>query len=278
VVTLYVNGENKATSAGIVGIGSVDNGQAFAIGDRNDTGYHAYFDGVIDELRMYGRALSVAEITQLYGQGLGNTAFGPNPADGATGVNPDTFLSWSPGNEAATHDVYFGTNETDVNDADTSSPQYMGKQVVDTWDPCGLESETTYYWRIDEVNGPNTWKGDVWGFTTWLDLISHWKLDEGSGSTTYDSVGDNDGTIYGATWTSGQIEGALSFDGVDDYVDIGDKASLDFGMDDFTLSAWIKTSMSAGGTIINKRAKGYYAGYDLYIQDGKIFARIADGS
>ncbi len=43
--------------------------------------------------------------------------------------------------------------------------------------------------------------------------ISHWRFDEGIETTAYDSVGDNDGTIYGATWTTGIVNGALSFDG-----------------------------------------------------------------
>jgi hypothetical protein len=53
-------------------------------------------------------------------------------------------------------------------------------------------------------------------------LVGWWTFDEGSGTTAYDSAGSNDGTIYGAQWTSGQIGGALSFDGVDDYVDLSD--------------------------------------------------------
>jgi hypothetical protein len=62
--------------------------------------------------------------------------------------------------------VYFGTDYNDVNDADTNSPEYKGDFDVNTYDPCGLEIMTTYYWRIDEVNEPNLWKGDVWGFRT----------------------------------------------------------------------------------------------------------------
>ncbi len=53
-------------------------------------------------------------------------------------------------------------------------------------------------------------------------LVAHWTFDEGSGTTAYDSAGSNDGTIYGAQWTSGQIGGALSFDGYGDYVDLSD--------------------------------------------------------
>jgi predicted outer membrane repeat protein len=75
-------------------------------------------------------------------------------------------------------------------------------------------------------------------------LISHWAFDEGSGSTAYDSFGDNDGNLMGApNWTTGQVDGALSFDGVDDYVEVPDAPSLD-GMDALTITAWIKTDSS----------------------------------
>ncbi|MHC4158980.1 MAG: hypothetical protein ACYSSO_07855, partial [Planctomycetota bacterium] len=69
-------------------------------------------------------------------------------------------------------------------------------------------------------------------------LIAHWKFDEGSGSTAYDSAGDNDGTLVnGPVWTTGQIGGALSFDGVDDYVNI---SSFSMPQDSFTIQMWIK--------------------------------------
>jgi hypothetical protein len=52
-------------------------------------------------------------------------------------------------------------------------------------------------------------------------LIAHWTFDEGSGTTAYDSVGDNHGTLIGdPTWTSGIIGGALSFDGDGDYINV----------------------------------------------------------
>jgi hypothetical protein len=107
--------------------------------------------------------------------------------------------------------VYLGTNFDDVNDAIPGSGEYMGNYDVNTFDPCGLDLDTTYYWRIDEISLFGTAKGNIWSFTTWgefdpnLDLVSWWKFDEGSGTTAYDSAGDNDGTIYGATWTTGQI-------------------------------------------------------------------------
>ncbi len=57
-------------------------------------------------------------------------------------------------------------------------------------------------------------------------MVSYWRFDEGEGITAFDSVGDNDGTIYGPTWTTGFVNSALSFDGVDDYVNVGNDTTL----------------------------------------------------
>jgi len=61
---------------------------------------------------------------------------------------------------------------------------YKGRRSVSSYNPGSLKHQTTYYWRIDEVNDPCTWKGNVWEFTTSYDtelnLIAHWKMDDGS--------------------------------------------------------------------------------------------------
>lgn len=53
--------------------------------------------------------------------------------------------------------------------------------------------------------------GSVWAFED-SNLISHWKFDEGEGDIAYDSAGTNDGTIYGAQWTTGQIDDVRIYD------------------------------------------------------------------
>ncbi|MHC4259891.1 MAG: LamG-like jellyroll fold domain-containing protein, partial [Planctomycetota bacterium] len=74
-------------------------------------------------------------------------------------------------------------------------------------------------------------------------LISLWRFDEGEGTIAHDSVGGNHGTVYDANWTTGIIEGALSFDGVGDYVDVGNDNSLKPPLP-VTLSTWINLSSS----------------------------------
>jgi hypothetical protein len=46
---------------------------------------------------------------------------------------------------------------------------YKGQQTTNTYDPCGLEFGTTYFWRVDEFNEPNIWPGEVWDFTVGID-------------------------------------------------------------------------------------------------------------
>jgi len=96
---------------------------------------------------------------------------GPSPANGAMGVKPTVVLGWDAGAVAASHDVYFGADADAVKNATTASPEYKGPKALgdESYDPGKLSLTTTYYWRIDEVNGVNPdspWIGNVWSFET----------------------------------------------------------------------------------------------------------------
>jgi hypothetical protein len=93
-----------------------------------------------------------------------------SPGDEATDVPRDTILNWSPGLYAATHNVYFGTDFDDVNEAGADSDLLVSPgQTGAIYDPPDLlDWGRTYYWRIDEVNAPATpgiYKGKTWSFT-----------------------------------------------------------------------------------------------------------------
>ena len=97
----------------------------------------------------------------------------PDPADGAADVPRDVVLSWTPGEFADLHDVYFGTSLDDVNNVTVTvdlTGVYRGR-LSDSSYAVGerLDLGETYYWRVDEVNAPpdsTVFKGDVWSFTT----------------------------------------------------------------------------------------------------------------
>ncbi len=111
-----------------------------------------------------------ADVSTSVGPGMAST---PDPENEAVDVPRETALSWAPGEFAAAHDVYFGTSFDDVNAASRSNPLNVlvsQGQADATFDPAGvLDFETTYYWRVDEVNAApdNTiFKGEVWSFTS----------------------------------------------------------------------------------------------------------------
>ncbi|NIP51572.1 MAG: hypothetical protein GWN00_22055 [Aliifodinibius sp.] len=75
------------------------------------------------------------------------------------------------------------------------------------------------------------------------DLVGWWKFDETTGYTAYDSVFDNDGGVEGATWTSGKIDGALDFDGTNDYVELEYFVNA-LRTSSVTISAWVKRNIT----------------------------------
>ena len=165
---IYINGVEAATgtsttgflaTSGVICLGSWTGGSNFT--------------GMVDDFQIYQKALSAAEIQNIM-KGLSDKSLAANvsPGDGATDVPRDATLSWTPGQYAAAHDVYFGTASADVNTASRTAANGLlaaQGQTATTFDPAGLFAYgQTYYWRIDEVNKPSDnkiYKGNVWSFT-----------------------------------------------------------------------------------------------------------------
>ncbi len=164
---IYINGElwHSATGMTLTMTGVIQ----FTIGTRGTTDHAEGYIGWIDDFRIYNRALTEAEIQKaMLGMPLG-LASEPSPGDGATDVSRDVVLSWEPGEFAAPtngHKVYLGESFNDVNDATGGVAQSDNSYTR----PQRLDFNTTYYWRVDEVNAPPTshieFKGEVWSFTT----------------------------------------------------------------------------------------------------------------
>lgn len=100
------------------------------------------------------------------------------------------------------------------------------------------------------------------------DILAYWKFD----SDATDSVGSADGTVSGATNTTGFINNGYDFDGVNDYIDLGDNSALEL-VNDLTVSFWTKTTTTvndyffANGTDF---AASQFGGYAIKIQGGKV--------
>jgi len=149
-VTLYINGSQSGGTG--QSAGSASAGNSTNIGKRAISAY--WFDGTLDDVRIYNRALSQAEITALYQAG----------------------------------------------EAKIKAPTNNG-------------------------------------------LVGYWKFDEGAGVKAMDYSGNgNTGTITGATWTSGKLGQALSFNGTSDLVNTGSDL---YGTGTFTVCAWAKPKSTA---------------------------------
>ncbi|MHC4146626.1 MAG: LamG domain-containing protein [Planctomycetota bacterium] len=168
-VIFYVNGvEGQRSDSTGYGPGT----GPFAIGNNR---WSQFYEGMIDDVRVYDHILTETEILAAMQGGKGYPyALGADPEDGALYEDTWVNLSWRAGDFAVSHDVYFGDSFDDVNSG--AGDTFRGNQA-DTFYiagfpgfafPEGLVPGTTYYWRIDEVNDaePNSpWKGDVWSFS-----------------------------------------------------------------------------------------------------------------
>lgn len=96
-------------------------------------------------------------------------ATGPSPSDldmHASHNNGTLTLSWTAASSAKKHQVYLGTDSSAVSTATTATTAfYKGEQTATTYKVTGTNVLTSYYWRIDEVDGSgNVTKGNVWKF------------------------------------------------------------------------------------------------------------------
>ncbi|ARN57479.1 LamG domain-containing protein [Sedimentisphaera salicampi] len=160
----------------VFNFGSGDNANALNIGtyewvaDSENAEFFIYSKKNNKPVHAFGYAL--------YSPLNPNQARAPEPADtpldeeGEVVERVDSYkeiqLSWIAGNDAVSHDVFFGESFEDVDSADTSSPEYVGNFTLGNESlEAAIEPDTTYYWRIDEVNSDSSVsKGIVWTFSS----------------------------------------------------------------------------------------------------------------
>ncbi|MCK4886739.1 MAG: LamG domain-containing protein, partial [Planctomycetes bacterium] len=217
---IYWNGLMKATEDDLTA--AMDGIDTFVIGSRIDGDWDYY--GKLDEFKIFDKALSRQEIADMLGVDL-DKATNPRPIDGQEQIPADALLNWDAGLQAASHDVYLGTDETAVTNATNASAEFMDNVADNQYDPCGLDPNALYYWRVDEINDVDLWTGDVWSFKVippvppmpepilWLKMDG---VDPESARLVTDSSGNGmDGTMGSSdTWIEiPGLGGAIDFDG-----------------------------------------------------------------
>lgn len=220
------------------------------------------FDGLIDDIRIYDRALDATEISELADpcNGLPNASFTLNASGVVVPVNVDFDAS-----DSSDCDGTITSYDWDFGDGSTA----QGSIASHTYNNPGTFTVTL---TVSDD------QGNTATFSETLELtdgspVSHWPLNEGSGVTALDVEGDFDGSLEGPTWTTGLLGGALEFDGSNDRVSMsgpgidGNAISLAcwFNADDFDTSDarlisrasgtnasdhdWMLSTVSSGGGI-----------------------------
>ena len=145
----------------------------------------------------------------------------------------------------------------------------------------GAFTDTEYGDYVEFVPTIGDFEVKEWASYLVTDLVSYYKIDNSTGDAI-DVVGSNDGTIYGATYTSsGKINGARDFDGDSDYIKL--TSTYDFQSENaITYAAWIKPTALQdydgiiGGWSMSTSAQRAYLGT---MADGSLIAamRYTDG-
>jgi hypothetical protein len=256
-IKIYVNGvlEGDSTASGTP---QTDN-NVLHIGDNTTGG--ARWRGLIDEVRISRRALSASEIAARYALGDGRYYWSVRASDGVNedtskiryfdiGVpvnDPPEITLLSPPDDSSTTNSFMDLSaEVDDPEGDSMTVRVYG----DTIDASDLLYVGTDVPAPDTIN--YSWTTPVLNIET--RTVGLWHFDEGSGGTTYDETDNNhDGTIVGATWTSGGRFGyALDFDGVGDYVEIASSDSLKIA-GNMTVEAWVKADEWPSGVMVIAR-------------------------
>ncbi len=209
-IQLYVDGVLQG-STDIVAIFAGYTSPYLTAGIESHAG--RYLDGEIDDVRVYNKVLTEEQLQQLM-RGDPLLAWNPAPAPGATVEIRDVdSLSWSAGDAAASHDVYFGNDRAAVAGADKNSPLFRGNRSATSLPLAGLVEfgGGNYYWRVDEIEaGGTVHKGDVWTFAVPGYLV----VDD---FERYNDA-DGEGTRVYETWDDGVSNGTGSYVGYEESI------------------------------------------------------------
>ncbi|MFC4118968.1 LamG-like jellyroll fold domain-containing protein [Nonomuraea zeae] len=268
---LFVNGQQVAQTDFSGSLYS--DGSPLRIGGNQI--WREYFHGLIDEVRVYNRAQSAAEIQTDMNTPLSQ----PQPPDtqaptapgslAATGGPNSASLTWT----AATDNVdvmgYTIHRSTTPGFTPSSANQVGSAEGTSFLDP-GLTAGT-YYYQVRAVDaagnmGPASAEASATATEPPANegLMAAYGMNEGSGTTVGDASGHNNtGAATDTTWTTGKHGNALSFNGLSSWVTVPHDESLRL-MNTLTFSAWVRPVTVDGWRTVLWKENADDASYGLY--------------
>jgi hypothetical protein len=238
----YVDGVETANRSFFGDVGNSNTWRVAAYGPAPA----GYFDGLIDEVRIYNRALAPAEIEADRDRPVGSPDLAPPSA-------PSQFVRTS----STQGSISTSWNESTDDVGVTGYRLYRGGTAVGTTSATnyvftGLKCGTTYGLGVEAFDAAGNASPRTALSTTTsacdptppVAPLAAYTFDEGQGTTATDASGHGrTGTIVGGSWTqNGRMGGALSLNGVGDRVDL--PALGTFYKTGFTYEAWVKKASS----------------------------------
>ncbi len=262
---LYLDGKKIAgkTSSGNIQSKSSDVWIGSQSGSMNQ------FDGILDEVQIYNKALSDIEVGQLFGSIKPGEVINKAPtanAGGSYSVDANLTVKLD-GSKSEDLDGTIGSYSwAIISGPGTLTGQDSSAAVYNPPKDLTVKTEAIVELTVVDDKGESASDTAIVTVTPFIketgSLVSKWKLDENAGTVANDSAGNNNGEIIGATWTTYNNGPALYFDGVNDYVSVNNSSSLN-PVNAITVSAWIKWGIdpskgNAWSPIINKNGDYQY--------------------
>lgn len=273
--TLYVDGTARGQRAWTGTPGPVTTLEPVHLGHYpGATAGTEFLPGAVDDVRLYNRALTAAEVAQLHAGAPGDTL---PPAISAVAASAITTTGAT---------VTWTTDEPSDSQAEYGPTTAYGTMTA--LDPVlvtahvrgitGLTPSTLYHYRVRsrDAAGNLAVSGDFTFTTAAMPVpgpVAHWKLNDGSGILAVDSSGNGrTGRLFnGPVWVPGRLGGALALDGVNDYVLVPHAARLNAYP--LTAAVWFRTT-SNGGTrgLLGKYVASSFNGYQMFFRNDKVCA------
>gem|GEM_PF-698801 len=257
-MTVYLNGQlDNGALVGTVPATQRNSNQNVNIGRRPGVPGTFNFAGVLDDVRIYNRALSQAEIQTDMNTPVGSTP-APNTAptissitnqtiteDTATGAIPFTVgdaetpgsltVSGSSTNTALVPNANIVFGGSGANRTVTITPaanQSGSAQITLTVSDGALSTPTSFQFTVTQTSG----------------LAAGWNFNEGTGSIAHDISGNNNtaSLTSASAWSAGEYGGGISFASAN-FLTVPNSPSLDIAGNALTLSLWLNPQPLAGG-------------------------------
>jgi hypothetical protein len=293
---LYLNGvEDGSDTSGTVT--PSDTSSEVWIGGREDGGTK-YFNGTIDEVAIYNKTLSAAEIADNFRLAADTYYWNVSVTDGS--LSADSNLSQfeveanrlpsiptvnaplnGTGSVAKARFLNITVIDTEgdvmnvsIYGSNTTSPD----ELLAFFQDVSNNSEITYNWTSPTVTTL---------FPSDKDLVLYYKLDQNSTDLS-SQTNDGSDTSTAVNLTDGKLGGAYDFDGSNSRVTVTDHASLDV-TGNLTISVWVYPQGASGndggwgGGIVSKYHASDQSGYHLNYEIGtaktfKIMANSQTGA